>query len=47
LKPTIVQVPLLAYGAIDDELKNLYERMVAEIVGVLTPLLSFMEFVTI
>jgi hypothetical protein len=41
-----VQVPLLAYGAIDDELKILYECMVVEIVGMLAPLLSFMEFVT-
>jgi hypothetical protein len=39
-------VPLLAYGAIDDELKILYMRMAAEIVGVLATLLSFMEFVT-
>jgi hypothetical protein len=39
-------VPLLTYGAIDDELKILYGHMVTEIVGVLALLLSFMEFVT-
>jgi hypothetical protein len=31
----VVQVSLLAYGAIDDELEILYGRMVAKIMGVL------------
>jgi hypothetical protein len=38
-------VPFLPYGTIDDDLKVLYGHMAIEIVGVLAPFLSSLEFV--
>jgi hypothetical protein len=38
-------VPPLPYGTIDDELEILYGHMAIEIVGVLAPFLSSLEFV--
>jgi len=42
----VVQVPLLTYDAIDDELKILYGHMATKTMGVLAHFLSFMEYVT-
>ncbi len=40
-------MPPLAYGAIDDELKKLYEHMATKILGALALFLSFFEVFTI